>query len=71
MKFKSILDRAKAMLRARKPMSSTRKKLKRAKTGFNQPGAGGEYRNLRANPDSGIGKLQEHNRRQKELLDQL
>ena len=67
-KFRYYMDKAKGLLKDRKPMSSTRKNLKRAKKSFYQTGAGGESRNLPLNPKTAIGKQQESNRRKKQQM---
>ena len=70
MPFKELVDRARAMLSSRRPMTAT-KKLRRAANRASQPGAAGEKRNVKLHKASPIGKLQARNKRTKDILDQL
>jgi len=52
-------------------MSTARKKVKKASSAWNQEGPAGEQRGYRVDEKSPVGKLQQRNKRTKEILDQL
>ncbi len=71
MPLRELIAAGKRMLSGRKPMSATRKKLKRAKKMYQQKGPAGEQRGYRVSEKSPVGKIQARNRRTKQMLDEL
>lgn len=65
-----LVNRARSYLKGRKPMSGTRKKMKRAAKKYKAGGEAGEKRGYKVDRKSPIGKLQARNKRMKEMMDE-
>lgn len=66
----NLMKKARGMLTGRKPMSATRKKMKRAKK-YMAKGPAGEQRDYPVTEKSPVGKLQAKSRRTQAMLDEL